>query len=260
MDISYGRYLRIPELLSLQQPVGEPREHDEMLFIVIHQVYELWFRQQLHEGDRLGHLLERADWDHAHATLQRMLKILKTMVAQIDVLETMTPISFLQFRAFLQSASGFQSWQFRAFEMMLGAKEPRAVARYPQGSSERSELERRLSAPSLWLRFLRGLVVAGVQVPETSLHRDPSLAPEPDPAMQPVLLRLYRNPGPIQHLCESLVDLDEGVQEWRYRHVKMVERTIGAKPGTGGSAGVAYLRSTLFKPLFPDLWDLRSEL
>ncbi|MGA1265873.1 MAG: tryptophan 2,3-dioxygenase family protein, partial [Phycisphaerales bacterium] len=93
MDISYGRYLRIPELLSLQQPVGEPREHDEMLFIVIHQVYELWFRQQLHEGDRLGHLLERADWDHAHATLQRMLKILKTMVAQIDVLETMTPIS-----------------------------------------------------------------------------------------------------------------------------------------------------------------------
>ncbi len=260
MDITYDRYLRIPELLSLQQPAGEPREHDETLFIIIHQVYELWFKQQLHEGDRLGMLLERADWDHAHATLHRMLKILKTMVAQIDVLETMTPISFLQFRSFLQSASGFQSWQFRAFEMMLGAKEPRAVARYPEGSAEREELERRLKAPSLWLRFARGMAAAGVPVPASTLERDPTLPPEPDPAMQATLLQVYRTEGPVHHFCESLVDLDEGVQEWRYRHVKMVERTIGARPGTGGSAGVAYLKSTLFRPLFPDLWEIRSDL
>ena len=260
MDITYGDYLKIPQLLTLQQPVGTPQEHDETLFIVIHQVYELWFKQQLHEGDHLGELIERADWDHAHATLHRMLKILKTMVSQIDVLETMTPVSFLQFREFLQSASGFQSWQFRAFEMMLGAKEPRAVARYPEGSAERRELERRLKAPSLWLRFARGMAVAGLPVPATTLDRDPALSTEPDPSMQQLLLKVYHAEGPVHHFCESLVDLDEGVQEWRYRHVKMVERTIGARQGTGGSAGVNYLKSTLFRPLFPDLWEIRSDL
>ena len=260
MDITYGSYLKIPELLALQQPAGSPAEHDETLFIVIHQVYELWFKQQLHEGDRLGELMERADWQHAEATLVRMLKILKTMVAQIDVLETMTPISFLQFRNFLQSASGFQSWQFRAFEMMLGSKDARAVARYPEGSAERGELARRLAAPSLWLRFARGLAASGFAVPRTTLDRDPVLGTEPDPAMQAVLLQAYRAGGPIMQFSESLVDLDEGVQEWRYRHVKMVERTIGARQGTGGSAGVAYLKSTLFRPLFPDLWEIRSDL
>jgi tryptophan 2,3-dioxygenase len=265
MNLSYGNYLKVPELLSLQQPLskqpGSDRpEHDEMLFIVIHQVYELWFRQQLHEGDRLCALLQQADFEHAEATLGRMLKILKTMVAQIDVLETMSPVSFLHFREFLQSASGFQSWQFRAFEMMLGAKEPRAVARYPAGSTERTELERRLHTPSLWLCFARGLAKAGHTVPTSTLERDPALHAASDPDMQKVLLDLYRSTGPVHRFCESLVDLDEGVQEWRYRHVKMVERTIGSKPGTGGSAGVAYLKSTLFTPLFPDLWELRSEL
>ena len=140
MDITYGKYLKVPELLSLQQPVGTPVEHDEMLFIVIHQVYELWFRQQLHEGDRLCALLQEGAFERASDTLVRMLKILKTMVGQIDVLETMSPVSFLQFREFLTSASGFQSWQFRAFEMMLGQKNPKAAERYPEGSTERAEL------------------------------------------------------------------------------------------------------------------------
>ena len=260
MDITYGSYLKIPELLALQKVVSDPPEHDEFLFIVIHQVYELWFRQQLHEGDRLCALLQQGDLEHAEATLARMLKILKTMVAQIDVLETMSPVSFLHFREFLQSASGFQSWQFRAFEMMLGAKEPRAVARYPAGSPERAELERRLHAPSVWQCFAHGLARMGHAVPASTLQRDCALTAAADPDMQRLLLGLYRASGPVHHFCESLVDLDEGVQEWRYRHVKMVERTIGSKPGTGGSAGVAYLKSTLFTPLFPDLWELRGEL
>ena len=260
MDITYGKYLKVPELLSLQQPVGTPVEHDEMLFIVIHQVYELWFRQQLHEGDRLCRLLEAGDLGPGIATIARMLKILKTMVAQIDVLETMSPVSFLQFREFLTSASGFQSWQFRAFEMMLGQKNPKAVERYPAGSPERDALERRLHAPSIWLCFARGLAAQGVPVPDSTRRRDPTLPPASDPAMQAALLPRFRELGQVHDLCELLVDLDEGVQEWRYRHVKMVERTIGSKPGTGGSAGVQYLKSTLFQPLFPDLWELRSAL
>jgi tryptophan 2,3-dioxygenase len=260
VDITYGRYLKVSELLSLQQPVGTPVEHDEMLFIVIHQVYELWFRQQLHEGDRLCRLLEAGEFGLAGATLARMLKILKTMVAQIDVLETMSPVSFLQFREFLTSASGFQSWQFRAFETMLGHRSARVAERYPAGSTERGELERRLRQPSIWLSFARGLASTGVPVPASTLARDPALPPAADPAMQAVLLPRFRDLGQIHDLCETLVDLDEGVQEWRYRHVKMVERTIGSKPGTGGSAGVAYLKGTLFQPLFPDLWEMRSEL
>jgi tryptophan 2,3-dioxygenase len=260
VDITYGRYLKVPELLSLQQPVGKPVEHDEMLFIVIHQVYELWFRQQLHEGDRLCALLQEGALERAGHTLARMLKILKTMVAQIDVLETMSPVSFLQFREFLTSASGFQSWQFRAFEMMLGQRNPKAVERYPEGSAERAELSRRLHAPSVWTSFAQGLARLGYTVPPSTLHRDPAMPPAADPAMQAVLLPIYRQVGPVHAFCESLVDLDEGVQEWRYRHVKMVERTIGSKPGTGGSAGVQYLKSTLFQPLFPDLWELRSAL
>ncbi|MFZ4722944.1 MAG: tryptophan 2,3-dioxygenase [Phycisphaerales bacterium] len=260
MDITYGSYLKIPELLSLQQVVSNPPEHDEFLFIVIHQVYELWFRQQLHEGDRLCALLHEGSFERARGTLARMLKILKTMVAQIDVLETMSPVSFLQFREFLTSASGFQSWQFRAFEMMLGQKNAKAVERYPAGSAERAELERRLHAPSVWTSFAQGLAKQGHTVPPSTLHRDPAMPPAADPAMQAILLPIYRQIGPIHAFCESLVDLDEGVQEWRYRHVKMVERTIGSKPGTGGSAGVQYLKSTLFQPLFPDLWELRSAL
>jgi tryptophan 2,3-dioxygenase len=260
VDITYGKYLKVPELLSLQQPVGTPVEHDEMLFIVIHQVYELWFRQQLHEGDRLCALLQQGSFERASDTLARMLKILKTMVAQIDVLETMSPVSFLQFREFLTSASGFQSWQFRAFEMMLGQKNPKAVERYPEGSVERAELARRLRTPSVWTSFALGLAKLGHAVPPSTRDRDPALPPASDPAMQALLLPIYHEVGPVHAFCESLVDLDEGVQEWRYRHVKMVERTIGSKPGTGGSAGVQYLKSTLFQPLFPDLWELRSAL
>ena len=264
-DLTYGGYLRVPELLSLQVPLsrrpdGAGPEHDEMLFIVIHQVYELWFRQQLHEGDRLADCLAAGLASESAATLQRMTTILKTMVQQIDVLETMTPVSFLSFRSFLANASGFQSAQFRAFEFLLGNKNPRFLANYPAGSGERAELERRLGRATLWDAFARFLARRGHDVPAAVLERDVTQPPAESPAFQEVLLDVYHHHAPDRVVCELLVDLDEGVQEWRYRHVKMVERTIGFKQGTGGSPGAAYLRTTLFNPLFPDLWAIRTRL
>jgi tryptophan 2,3-dioxygenase len=258
--LTYGRYLRIQELLDLQQPRSEGPEHDEMLFIVIHQVYELWFKQMLWEGDHLAIRLAEGDRAAASATLRRMLTILKTMVGQIDVLETMTPISFASFRARLESASGFQSAQFREFEFMLGQKRLRAVEHYPPGSEERARLEHRYDAPSLWDALLRHLAAAGVAVPAEAIDRDLRMPPQECAALHPALIGLYRERPDLRSLCELFVDLDEGVQEWRYRHVKMVERTIGMKVGTGGSPGAAYLRETLFRPAFPDLWAIRSSL
>ncbi len=260
MELTYGRYLRIPELLALQSPVSDGPEHDEMLFIVIHQVYELWFKQQRHEAARVEALLEAGDVAGAMSTLRRMLTILKTMVAQVDVLETMTPVQFLSFRTFLESSSGFQSWQFRAFEFLLGKKSPRFTAMFEAGSPERAELDRLYAAPTLWDAFARALHGHGLPVPASVLERDVTATIAADTAMQDVLVTVYRTGGPLRSLAELLVDLDEGVQEWRYRHVKMVERTIGFKHGTGGSAGAEYLRTTLFTPLFPDLWAIRTRL
>jgi len=260
MPISYGSYLKVHELLALQQPLSDGPEHDEMLFIVIHQVYELWFRQQLHEAAFLSQRLQANDHPMATATLKRMLTILKTMVAQIDVLETMTPMSFTSFRSRLDNASGFQSWQFREFEFVLGHKRQKAVEWQVEGSPERVRLERCLREPSLWDAFLRYLKANGFAVPASVLDRDVTLPTEANAEVQELLVAAYRMHPLVRQVCELLVDLDEGIQEWRYRHVKMVERTIGTKTGTGGSSGVEYLRSTLFRALFPDLWEIRSRL
>lgn len=260
MTRTYGSYLRVPELLALQTPVSDGPEHDEMLFIVIHQVYELWFKQQLHEAARVETLLDRGDLTGAASTLRRMLTILKTMVAQIDVLETMTPVQFLSFRAFLESSSGFQSWQFRAFEFALGKKSPRFTTMFAEGTAERARLDALYAAPTLWDAFARALKAHGCDVPASVLTRDVTQTVTADEAMQDVLVAVYQQRAPLRSLCEMLVDLDEGIQEWRYRHVKMVERTIGFKTGTGGSSGAEYLRATLFAPLFPDLWAIRTRL
>jgi tryptophan 2,3-dioxygenase len=184
----------------------------------------------------------------------------KTMVGQVDVLETLTPLEFLSFRAKLESASGFQSYQFRALEFALGKKDPGVLQRFPEGSTGREMLGQRFTSPTLWDGFLAFLAGQGVSVPGEDLGRDVTRPLEPSPALQAVLVDVYRQQPALAAICDQALDLDEGLQEWRYRHVKMVERTIGAKSGTGGSSGVHYLASTLFQPLFPDLWAIRSEL
>jgi tryptophan 2,3-dioxygenase len=257
---TYAEYLKIDELLALQQPLSDGPEHDEMLFIVVHQVYELWFKEVLHELDYLEQLLAHNDGARAGHTLKRILTILKTMVAQIDILETMTPLEFLSFRDRLASGSGFQSQQFRELEFMLGRKDARALERYPKGGPSRRKLEQRLHAATLWDAFLKHLVANGVAVPRADLERDVMQPVAPSPALHAALVGVYRRNSALAELCERMVDLDEGVMEWRYRHVKMVQRTIGTKRGTGGSSGAEYLLATLNRPLFPDLWAIRSEL
>ena len=256
--LTYASYLRVDDLLDLQQPRSEGPEHDELLFIVIHQVYELWFKEILHEIDRARHLLESDEVDRTQHTLKRILTILKVLVAQLDILETMTPLEFLSFRQRLEAASGFQSDQFRQLEFVLGRKSTAAIARFAAGSRARTALERRFSEPTFWDAFLRYLSREGYPVPESALARDVTAAIEPSEEIQQILLRVYRSDPKNSELCERLVDLDEGLQEWRYRHVKMVERTIGSKSGTGGSSGAAYLASTTGTPLFPDLWQIRA--
>ena len=258
--ITYGSYLKIDDLLALQQPRSDGPEHDEMLFIVIHQVYELWFKELLHEFDRVSHLLTADDPYRAQHTLKRILTILKVMVAQLDILETMTPLEFLSFRARLEAASGFQSDQFRQLEFVLGAKSAKAIDRFPQASRARAALERRYAEPTLWDAFLRYLAREGYQVPPPQLSRDVAARIEPSPEIQAILVEVYRKDPKNAELCERLVDLDEGIQEWRYRHVKMVERTIGTKMGSGGSSGAEYLRNTVGRNLFPDLWEIRAHL
>ena len=260
MALTYSSYLKIDELLSLQQPLSDGPEHDETLFIVIHQVYELWFKQMLHEVGYLKGLLEKGDVPRALHTMKRILTILKVVVAQIDILETMTPLEFLSFRERLESGSGFQSFQFREFEFVLGWKNVTALGRYPEGSEHRRRLERRLAEPTLWDSFLRFLARQGHPIPAEALSRDVTKSIEPIESLRPVLVSIYRSDPMANVLCERMVDLDEGVQEWRYRHVKMVQRTIGTKRGTGGSEGAAYLMTTLNKAMFPDLWTIRTEL
>jgi len=214
----------------------------------------------LHETAYLQQGLEERDTHHALGTLKRMLTILKTLVSQIDILETMTPMSFGVFRSRLDSASGFESLQFRRFEFALGHKRRSALLHYPEGSEERLVLEQSFEARTLWDSFLRYLDGQGVRVPEAALARDVREPVQGSADMETVLLQIYRENALVSQVCERLVDLDEGLQEWRYRHVKMVERTIGNKFGSGGSSGAEYLRSTLFRPLFPDLWSIRARL
>ncbi len=250
--VTYASYLKVPELLALQVPQSDGPEHDELLFIVIHQVYELWFKQLRQELRGVQVALETGDTDLALHHLNRVLKILKTLVAQIDVLETMTPLQFLAFRDRLDSASGFQSAGFRQVEAMLGRREASAIAAQPVDSEARAALEAAHAEVTLWASFLA--------YPAERGHPVPVDADTPDPDVQEALIAVYRGDPDAALVAERLVDLDEGVQEWRYRHVKMVERTIGTKRGTGGSTGVEYLRGTLFQAAFPDLWEIRSRL
>jgi tryptophan 2,3-dioxygenase len=258
--VTYTSYLQVDALLALQEPRSPGPEHDELLFIVIHQVYELWFKELLHELDFVRRLLEDGEAHRAQHTLRRILTILKVMVAQLDILETMTPLEFLSFRERLEAASGFQSDQFRQLEFVVGRKSSGVVERFPEGTRGRRALEERYRQSTLWDAFLHYLAREGYPLPAAQLTRDVTAPIQPSDDVQRVLIDIYRRDVKNSEMCERLVDLDEGLQEWRYRHVKMVERTIGRKAGTGRSSGAGYLHTTLGDPLFPDLWAIRSQL
>lgn len=260
MALTYGDYLKVNELIALQQPLSKGPEHDELLFITIHQAYELWFKQLLHELDHLVVLFAEDERYRCLHTLKRVRTIFKTLVQQVDILETLSPLEFSSFREFLDTASGFQSFQFRELEFLLGMKNVSKLSPYPEGSRERERLLARLAAPTLWDAFLAFLSRRGFAVPLDVMKRDLTESIKPDSEVQELLITIYRTEPLLSEIMEALVDIDEGLQEWRYRHVKMVERTIGMKPGTGGSSGAEYLRSTLFAPLYPDLWNIRYRL
>jgi tryptophan 2,3-dioxygenase len=258
-ELTYASYLQLDALLGLQQPRSTPPEHDEMLFIVIHQVYELWFKEMLHEIEKVKRDFSAGDLYGAIHTFKRVRTIMKTLVQQLDILETMTPMSFSAFRERLDTASGFQSTQFREFEFVMGLKRPQML-KFAASPTAKATLERRLRAPSVVDHFYEFLAHQGVAIPDALKAKAPEAGDRPDEAIQRALLGLYTTRPELAILFESMTDLDEGFQEWKYRHVKLVERTIGAKRGTGGSPGVEFLKQSLFQPLFPDLWAIRHEL
>jgi len=254
--LSYNLYLAIDELLGLQRPLSDGPEHDEMLFIIIHQTYELWFKQLIHEFTAAQQSLEDGDTHRSLAILGRIRTILKVCVTQIDILETMTPLQFNAFRGYLASSSGFQSVQFRKVEAILGRRDSRMSGHLPP--KDQQEIEVITSRKSLWDSTLAYLNHRGHGIPNHILNRDVKTHYESNEEIQEILLAVHKHDPESAMVCERLVDIDEGLQEWRYRHVKMVERTIGSKIGTGGSSGVEYLASTLFAPVFADLWTIRS--
>lgn len=259
MALTYSTYLKVQDLLDLQEPMSrDPVEHDETLFIIIHQVYELWFKQVLHEMDDLKTSLRTNNVPRVLSGFKRILAIFKTMVSQVDILETMTPLSFASFRSRLESSSGFQSWQFREVEFLLGAKRPEMM-KHHDDKLILARLQKRLDQTSMYDDFFYFLYLNKYDIPESLLARDWTQPNVECPQVHETLVKIYRTNPILASVCEHFVDLDEGLQEWRYRHVKMVERTIGFKQGTGGSPGAPYLRGTLFKPLFPDLWSIRTQ-
>jgi len=256
--LTYAQYLHIEELLGLQVPRSDPAEHDEMLFIVIHQTYELWFKQVLHELDRAGALLRQSDvWSVLH-TLRRVRTILKTLVGQVDIIETMTPRCFESFRSRLDTASGFQSMQFREFEFLLGIKRADVLKYMTEGMPGRDAAMARFEAPSIGDDLHAFLALKGFDVPHDVLMRDVRELYTGDARMEDILEQATRSHPDIEQLLELLLDIDEGFQEWRFRHVQLVRRTIGDKHGTGGSPGVEFLKKTIYMPAFPDLWAVRS--
>lgn len=257
MNISYSSYLKINELLELQKLESDPAEHDEMLFIIIHQTYELWFKQVLHELDKLRPDMTNGNTWSVIKTMRRILTILKTMVSQIDILETMTPLEFNSFRDFLGQSSGFQSLQFRELEILCGLRSPLILEAHKNEPKHLSILKKRLDEPTIWESFAAYLHTKGYQI-NVERENEKGLLFNPSKENQKVLAEVMRSNPEAALVCELLIDFDEGLQEWRYRHVKMVERTIGTKKGTGGSDGAKYLHKTLNMPIFPDLWEIRT--
>ena len=260
--LTYGGYLKLNDLTSLQQLLSDPPQHDEMLFIIIHQVYELWFKELLHELDTI---IERLDANlplAAHRLVRRCIEIERVLVDQIAVLETMMPTDFLAFRDHLMPASGFQSFQFRELEYVSGLKDSRFLKNYEATSPEYVRLEARLRRPSVADAYYSMLRRRGFNLPETDGATEPDREVI-ERARISELERVYQDAEKHYELfllTESLIEYDEMFAMWRLRHVKMVERMIGSKTGTGGSEGAAYLKKTVDRKFFPELWELRSYL
>ena len=249
-QLTYGSYLRVDDLLALQQERSDPPHHDELLFIIIHQVYELWFKQLLHELDAVVAHLDAGDLLKVNKSFRRIDAVQRLIETQIDVLETMTPQEFNAFRERLNPASGFQSAQFREIEYLCGARAGSSSRFLEPTAAERERLDRRLAEPSLYDALKRLLARSGFAVDssETLLQTFKTIYERSD-----VHYALYL-------LLEEFIEFDERFLLWRGRHVRMVERMIGMKPGTGGSLGVAYLQKTLDKKFFPELWEVRTLL
>jgi tryptophan 2,3-dioxygenase len=260
MSLTYASYLHLEELLKLQQPRSSPPEHDEMIFIIVHQAYELWFKLQLHEFEKIQVDFRAGRTYQAISGFKRVRTIMKLMVEQVDVIETLTPVSFNSFRDRLDTASGFQSYQFREFEFLLGYRRADLLKYFPERSAGRVALERRLHEPSVVDAFYDYLAQHGVPIPDELRTREATLPSVANEAVQEGILSLYTTQPDVQILFELMTDFDEGFQEWRYRHIKLVERSIGSKRGTGGSLGVEFLKKSLFHPVFPDLWAIRHKL
>lgn len=262
-QLTYNDYLKVPELLSLQQLLSKPPHHDEMLFIVIHQAYELWFRLILHELEKSMRLMRAQQVLQARHFIHRVVTIMRLLVQQIHILETMTAADFLQFRGRLEPASGFQSLQFREIEFIVGLKDERYIRNFSQREAEAEALRRRYDEPSLRETYYEMLRDLNFDIPAdistTTLEQDE----QANTRLLNALLQIYQDPiekASLYVLSESLVDLDQQLSLWRYHHVLVVERIIGNKMGTGGSSGAGYLRTTLEKRAFPHLWQVRTRL
>ena len=248
--LSYADYLDLKDLLGAQRPLSDL--HDEMLFIVIHQTKELWMKQMLHELRLAISLVQHDRFAEAYKAMARISRIQAVMTLSWDVLSTLTPVDYLKFRNVLGTSSGFQSAQFREIEFRLGLKEPNFVNHYAEGSAERASLEGALAQPSLREAAHNALERAGFDLGDRSVD-----------SVAAAWLQVYRDAEKwfdLYELAEKLVDIDDALAGWRHKHVLTVERIIGNKRGTGGSAGASYLRSTLDKRVFPELWALRTSL
>ena len=253
--LTYGAYLALDEVLGAQRPRSD--EHDELLFIVVHQVYELWFKQLLHELDSVIPCLDGDDVLGAHRLLRRCIEIERVLIEQVTVLETMTPNDFLTFRDQLMPASGFQSAQFRALEFVCGLKDARQLDHHAPGSRARTELEHRLSGRTIGEAF-EALIERRAPAPEGSAE-----SPSSAPRLVRQLLGIYQEPGAhydLYLLAEALIEFDEAMRNFRSIHIHMVLRVIGGKEGTGGSSGAGYLRKTLDYSFFPLLWRARDQM
>jgi tryptophan 2,3-dioxygenase len=262
-DRSYGGYLGLDRLLSAQQPRSRPEHHDELLFIVQHQTSELWLKLVLHELMAARSYLAADELDPALKCLARVKNIQRTLTEQWSVLATLTPREYAQFRGALGNASGFQSHQYRAVEFVLGNKNGAMLQVFDGEPAARELLAELLEAPTLYDEFLRLLARTGLDVPETVLTRDVREPWRFEAGLVPVFRRIYEStetPWGVYEACESLVDIEDNFQLWRFRHLLTVQRTIGAKTGTGGSSGVGFLRRALDLTFFPELYAVRTEI